>query len=447
MLYLHSIIQLPRCWALKGIAAAAVALSLAGCATPRPQYYDVVTETVVEAPELTAIHIVDRNGMSETISNADRLSSYSEVDFLQPQPYTKVLRVFGKAGTGQVRALITSYYENGQPRQYLEVANNRACGYYREWYDNGQMSIEARVIGGTPDITEHAQATWLFDGMCCAWDEQGRLKAQIAYAKGKLEGESIYYYSSGAIWKRAFFVANEMAGMSKAYYEDGSELQTSAYEHNQPQGLSTRYWHGGEVAAEENYDRGSLISGRYYDREGTCISTVEGGCGFRVVFDGSGVSELHEYLDGQAEGEIQKFDAYGNKIRSWHVCRGIKHGSEVEFYTYPLSAIGEPKLEINWHEGKISGLVKTWYLSGRQESQREMSNNAKNGILTAWYRDGSLMLVEEYENDTLLKGEYYRRGDNIPISEVIDGEGVATLYNGEGHFLRKVNYRDSKPFE
>jgi antitoxin component YwqK of YwqJK toxin-antitoxin module len=102
---------------------------------------------------------------------------------------------------------------------------------------------------------------------------------------------------------------------------------------------------------------------------------------------------------------------------------------------------------LTWYEGKIQGLVKTWYPNGIQESQREMSNNMKNGIATAWYRDGNMMLLEEYRQDRLLRGEYYSPAERYPISTIKEGSGIATLYNADGTFLQRVTYRNGEPFE
>ncbi len=55
------------------------------------------------------------------------------------------------------------------------------------------------------------------------------------------------------------------------------------------------------------------------------------------------------------------------------------------------------------------------------------------------------MLMEEYENDKLLKGSYYKKGEANPISTIENGFGIATLYNAEGHFVQKVNYERGKP--
>ncbi|MBA2727695.1 MAG: hypothetical protein H0U49_05930, partial [Parachlamydiaceae bacterium] len=65
--------------------------------------------------------------------------------------------------------------------------------------------------------------------------------------------------------------------------------------------------------------------------------------------------------------------------------------------------------------------------------------------LTAWYADGNMMLIEEYDHDKLLKGEYYKKGDRFPVSTVLDGKGIVTFFDADGILLKKVNYRNGKP--
>ncbi|MDE3047171.1 MAG: hypothetical protein KGI83_02350, partial [Verrucomicrobiota bacterium] len=141
---------------------------------------------------LSLIQIQDRNGLTETISNADRLVHFEEVDFFSSQPYKKVLRVY--KGEGKNCSRITTYHPNGLIHQYLEAEEMRARGMFREWFSNGQLKIEATVIGGTADLTAGAQDDWVFDAMSRVWDEQGHLVASIPYEKGSLEGTSIYYF-------------------------------------------------------------------------------------------------------------------------------------------------------------------------------------------------------------------------------------------------------------
>jgi len=106
-----------------------------------------------------------------------------------------------------------------------------------------------------------------------------------------------------------------------------------------------------------------------------------------------------------------------------------------------------PKLSLTWDRGVLHGTMKTWYNNGQLESQRQMSKNKKNGTNCAWYKDGSLMMIEEYEEDILLKGRYYKPNCNKPISTIENGMGVATLYDNKGIYLRKVKYIKGKPEE
>jgi antitoxin component YwqK of YwqJK toxin-antitoxin module len=74
-----------------------------------------------------------------------------------------------------------------------------------------------------------------------------------------------------------------------------------------------------------------------------------------------------------------------------------------------------------------------------------MANNKKMGLLTAWYNDGSLMLIEHYDQDKLVKGEYFEKGNSFPVSTISEGTGTAALYDAEGRFTGKVSYHQGRP--
>ena len=104
-----------------------------------------------------------------------------------------------------------------------------------------------------------------------------------------------------------------------------------------------------------------------------------------------------------------------------------------------------PKLSFCWYEGKVQGMVKTWYPTGALESQKEMANNAKHGVLTAWYRDGNLMMIEEYNNEKLVRGDYLKKGEKVPVSQVIEGKGTVSIFDAERYFVQKIVYVNGKP--
>lgn len=417
-------------------------LILSACASK--QYGTICIE---DPPILASINIIDRNGLTETINNPERLEQYSLVNFLQPQPYQKVLRIYSRDYQGNIPAYITSYHPNGYPHKYLEVINSRACGTYKEWYANGILKISAHVIEGTADVVNGAEKTWIFDGCNEAWNEDGILEASISYCKGNLEGISLYYHLNGNVWKSVPYSQNKVHGIVEIFLSDGSLLQTHCYCNGQREGKSIRYWKPDQIAAEEDYCEGLLCTGRYYNINGDCIAQIDEGNGIRAAFGKDAIVELQEFQCGCLEGVVKQLDRCGRVSCLYHVKNNCKHGEEI--YFYEASRLQQnllPKLSVMWFEGKIQGTVKTWYDNGTQESQREISNNKKSGHSTAWYRDGSLMLIEEYDQDKLVRGEYYSKGEKYPVTTVDDGKGTVSLFNSEGSLIQKIEYKNGKPF-
>ncbi len=401
------------------------------------------TTDQITPDNITSINIIDHNGMSETINSKERLTAYDSTDFLKPQPYQKVLRVYGRQKNGDIRSCITSYHPNGQIKQCLDAVNNRASGPYREWFANGKLKVEATVIGGVADINTQAEASWLFDGISKAWDENGTLIAEFQYDKGALQGETVYYHPNSQIWKICPYDKGLLHGEMKIFLENGDLLVTVSYKEGEKDGPSLRYWNATKIAYHEAYEKGLLKEGFYLGLDGSSISRIQNGKGFRAIFGKKELHELQEYQSGKQCGSVKVFDEKKNLLTTYTVKNGEKQGEEIDYF--PNS--DQPRLLLSWNQGILQGPVKTWYENGQLESQREMSCNQKQGFLTAWYSNGSLMLVEEYDSDKLIKGDYYRLGEKAAISQIEKGKGIATLFNPEGTFSRKVHYQDGKPVE
>ena len=241
--------------------------------------------------ELTSIHIVDRNGFTETISAKERLKQFQNVDFLQSQPYQKVLRIYERDSKGNARSVVTTYHENGNTKQYLQILNARAYGNYCEWHENGTMSLMTKVIGGTPDVTALAQRSWLFDGPSCAWDDEQNLLAELNYSQGSMDGVSLYYHPCGQIWKRIPYVKNQVEGVLEIFKSNGELLQQIAFAQGEKQGFSMRYWDNNQLACQEEYVRGKLGNGQYFDQQGNLLAEVKQGVGYRTIFGKEHVKE------------------------------------------------------------------------------------------------------------------------------------------------------------
>ena len=391
---------------------------------------------------IASIHIIDRNGLTETISESERLKALQNNDFLGSQPYKKVSRTLKKTANGKIPSIITTYHANGQLWQYLEVLDARANGLYREFFPTGQKRLEATVIEGEGDLTQNAQDDWIFEGKNTAWNEQGSLVAEISYQKGFLEGLSTYYHQNGQIKRHVPYTNGNIQGTVSHYNTEGQLIGSETYDKGLLHGLSQFQGSTLSPAYRENYQNNKLIEGTYFDLKGQCIAEIRHGQGEKVIFDHGVLSKKIEYHQGYPSGLVKLYAPDGFLQSEYHIQNDKKHGEE---WIYHRS--GQPKMLISWYEDQIHGTVKTWFENGVIESQKEMCHNIRHGHNFAWYKDGSLMLIEDYESGKLIKGSYMKKGHKEPICLIKKGNGFAALHDADGFFLKKIEYKDGKPVE
>lgn len=389
--------------------------------------------------KLTSIQIVDRNGFSETINIKDKLDQYERINFLQQQPYQKVLRTYEKDSQGNAQSYLTSYYPNGQIKQYLEIVNSRAMGLYQEWHMNGQKKLSAVVIGGQAEFDDNAQLSWMFDGLTCAYTEEGQVSAQVEYKKGVLDGTTEHFYPDGILKLRTVYKNGAPHGEMVENYPNGKPARLAHFEEGLPHGTCLFYWPDGKEAGVELFEKGLLQSGTYTLPDGETLSVAEGE-GKRLTLKNGKLHEICEIYDGAPYGKVWLHNPEGRLDSIYHTRLGKKEGEETLFYPN-----GKKKLLITWHEDMVHGLVKSWYANGEQMSQKEVSKNKLHGLLTAWYKNGDIMLIEEYENDLLVNGRYFKKGEMSPFSTIEKGTGVATLFDQEGTFGNKITYENGVP--
>lgn len=390
---------------------------------------------------LTKVRLTNQKGFTETVTQKERLKEFENEDSLLQQPHKKIVRIFQKGEEKQT--IISTYHPNGHIFQRLECLGQQAKGDYKEWHPNGVLKIQAHILNGIPDIDPSGQNSWIFDGVNQAYDESGEQIALFNYSNGKLEGEAFLFYPSKIIKQKMVYKGNLLHGEFSAFNTEGDYLEKSDYKNGKKDGRATKYWSKHMLASEEFFKDGQLINGVYFDPFGKVISQVKNGFGEQAIFNEDLSYELKEYKGGASNGQIKFVDSKGFVVNSYHLLDGEKHGKEILFY--PKST--QPKLSIDWVNGKIHGTVKTWYETGTLESEKLMSLNKKHGISTAWYPDGNLMLIEEYETGLLIKGKYFPLGQSYPISAILKGSGIATLYDKEGIFMRKIEYLGGKPVE
>ncbi len=394
---------------------------------------------------IISVQTIDRNGFRETINSGERLKAYQKVNFFAPQPYEKVMRLYSRTDEGKTPACLTTYHENGQIYQYLELLNGRAFGTFREWHPNGKLHIDAMVIEGLGSLSKEAQLGWIFDGICRVFDDRSNLEAEFNYEKGLMEGFAFYYFSNGKIEKQVPYKKNLIDGIVFSYNEQGEVLEKTTYEKGKRQGLSIFKGDKNHPPFSETYKDDLLISGIYHDFSGAIISKVEQGYGEKTIYDHGHLFSIERYQNGVVRGRIKHYDENGNLYNSFMIQEGLKHGEEWIYFPPSDDQKLQPKLYITWMHDRIHGIRRTWYLNGILESETEMSDNEKQGLSSAWYQDGSLMFIETYHRGRLVSGEYREKGKETPISYVEEGEGKVTLFDSEGHLLEEVTYKRGVP--
>lgn len=389
---------------------------------------------------LLSLQLVDRNGQTETISQIERVKIYEKQNFDKPQSYEKILRVYSKNEQGKNPSLITTYHKNGQLFQKLEALDGRAFGQYHEHFENGQIRIKASVIEGTADITDLAQSTWVFDGPCHVYYATGELEAIFNYDRGKKSGKAVYYHLNGKEKKILEFVDDLAEGQIQEYSEEGQLFLTYEFKKGSQTGTSRKFYTNGSVAFEETWLNDALINGTYYNTKQEIVSEIKNGYGIKTLFNESSILTSVEYAKGQIQGKITEYDALGKINCYYHIVENQKTGEEAIFF----EDSNQIKMCIDWHQDEITGIVKTFYKSGILESQKTYSHNKKNGPLSCYYPDGSLMLLETYSQDRLIEGKYFKKGDTEPASTVDDGTGCATLFDEWGGINKQINYEKGK---
>ena len=391
--------------------------------------------------QLSRMLIIDRNGVSETISDAKRLKKYQFLSFEGHQPYQKVIRYFKSRGELETFAVGSTYYPNGQIHQYLEGRNSRAHGTYKQWYPHGQLKAEAFVIAGVLDFQDEAMETWIFDSSSTVYSEEGVIIAQVNYNKGLLQGEQKTYDNCGSLLSSECYDQGVIVGIKKQFYPTGQLKSKEEYCQGKRHGETRRFWPSEVIQSKENWHENKIIEADYYDSEGSIIASVRNGYGKIAHFENNQLTSLHQVQNGNRDGLVEILDSNFMIREKLYVSQGLKNGLHTIYY----EGTQQPKIEIPWATNMITGVVKTWYPNGILESQKEYQSGKRDGLHSIWYFDGRLMMIEEYSKDSLIRGEYFNYKTGQKISQVDKGSGEATLCSPQGQIIQRIEYKNGQP--
>ena len=99
---------------------------------------------------------------------------------------------------------------------------------WRERYLLNNRTVIVEYPNGTPQL-KYKLVDGHRDGLMQRWDEQGNLREETEYSRGRKQGMVTYYYSDGQKELEGYHILNRRAGMWRGWHEDGSQSFRSEY--------------------------------------------------------------------------------------------------------------------------------------------------------------------------------------------------------------------------
>lgn len=105
--------------------------------------------------------------------------------------------------------------------------------------------------GGQPSSREGGEASSCDDSVQYTYWDNGKLKSELRYADGQLNGECRWYYENGQLFKDGQYANGMMDGSWLVFYPDGSLAARAQYDKGK--GKQTGYNEEGCVIFEVTY--------------------------------------------------------------------------------------------------------------------------------------------------------------------------------------------------
>ena len=118
-------------------------------------------------------------------------------------------------------------------------------GFYRYWYENGQLSKEATYKDGKKE------------GLHKSWYENRQLEKEATYKDGKKEELHKSWYEDGQLWWETTYKNGKPEGLYRVWYESGDLSKDATYKDGKKEGLFRQWW--GKIVKETCYSNGEEV--------------------------------------------------------------------------------------------------------------------------------------------------------------------------------------------
>lgn len=167
-------------------------------------------------------------------------------------------------------------------------------GVQRSYWDNGKLKSELRYVDGR------------LNGVCVWYDSNGWRQTQACYRNDTLEGQYLRWYQSGQLAEERWYKNGMQDSICRIYSEKGNLASEDHYVGGKLNGETKKWYDNGQVFQEGQYVDG-MMDGMWliFYPSGVLASKAEYrmGTGKQVCYDESGYKCLEvSYANNQKNG-------------------------------------------------------------------------------------------------------------------------------------------------
>ena len=266
----------------------------------------------------------------------------------------------------------TWYYASGQKKETILYDKGSMEGEHMEWFENGKK----RETGSYLHNKREGLHTWFYSN--------GQKATESNFTHGLKEGESLNWYDDGKIWKKSFYLNDSLEGNSTYYFNNGNKQENIFYHRGRKEGERKAWFPDGVLMETSNYLHDTLN-------------------GIQSIYNNASILKLKAtYKNGRTEGPYFAFNDKGQPILKKDFTEGPFRISSMSYYQGALmyydaedtvrkvKIIYNARMEIGQSSMEIEDIAKKQKIIYYSSGELQKSSLKKLICDSTWYPNGQL---------------------------------------------------------
>jgi uncharacterized protein len=295
--------------------------------------------------------------------------------------------------------LYTHFDDKGRVMGTGEYRWGKRQGKWQRWFATNEGPMFAGPMYKEFQGPFTAEANFKDDQLSGMWrifDSKGRKASEWEFAENKPSGKSVWYFPSGKVRREIAYKAGEINGEVIEWSIDGKVVDRQKYIEGRRLAIQTDWYAPSQKRAEGwTLFARDIAKPNYNFWDGITTITVTGKDGVNQRH--GAWTWWHKNSQKQMEGRYTE-DAPVGKFTWWY-------------------ANGQKQLEGEYTEGKQEGKFTWWHENGQKQMEGIYETGAQVGKWVRWNTDGKR--IEE--------GDFGEDGKKIPVNIDTDGPDGDTM--------------------